>query len=154
MSGHKRKYNVRFPPSRIRKIMQKDPEVGRIATAVPVIIFLNLHRAARAVEMFLTSLLTGIFAITRSKRGAAVSVTHIKQCVESEKLFHFLTELVERAPSPAGRQEDAGMSMWPMFRTKRHEISVKKTEAVEMAPRRGLDSRDTDSDESELFICL
>ncbi|XP_037343132.1 dr1-associated corepressor isoform X2 [Pungitius pungitius] len=147
MSGHKRKYNVRFPPSRIRKIMQKDPEVGRIATAVPVII-------SRAVEMFLTSLLTGIFAITRSKRGAAVSVTHIKQCVESEKLFHFLTELVERAPSPAGRQEDAGMSMWPMFRTKRHEISVKKTEAVEMAPRRGLDSRDTDSDESELFICL
>ncbi|KAL6105931.1 uncharacterized protein ACO6RY_07335 [Pungitius sinensis] len=147
MSGHKRKYNVRFPPSRIRKIMQKDPEVGRIATAVPVII-------SRAVEMFLTSLLTGIFAITRSKRGSAMSVTHIKQCVESEKLFHFLKELVERAPSPAGRPEDAGTSVWPMFRTKRHEISVKKTEGVEMAPRRGLDSRDTDSDESELFICL
>ncbi|KAK2892233.1 hypothetical protein Q8A73_017898 [Channa argus] len=38
MPGHKRRYNVRFPPSRIKKIMQKDTEVGRIAMAVPVII--------------------------------------------------------------------------------------------------------------------
>ncbi|KAM8915415.1 dr1-associated corepressor isoform 2-T3 [Spinachia spinachia] len=148
MSGHKRKYNVRFPPSRIKKIMQMDPEVGRIATAVPVII-------SRAVEIFLKSLLTEICAITRSKRSAAVSVAHIKQCVESEKLFHFLEDVVERAPSAAGRKEDAGMSMWPMFkRTKRHEIPVKKPDAVEKAPRRSLDSLDTDSDESELFICL
>ncbi|XP_077945414.1 dr1-associated corepressor isoform X3 [Gasterosteus aculeatus] len=152
MSGHKRKYNVRFPPSRIKKIMQKDPEVGRIATAVPVII-------SRAVEMFLKSLLTEVCAITRSKRSAAVSVAHMgddervyvvfprrKQCVESEKLFHFLKELVERSPCPAGRREDAAMSMWPMFRTKRHEVPAQKPDAVE--------SLDTDSDESELFICL
>nr|XP_040054993.1 nuclear transcription factor Y subunit C-9-like isoform X2 [Gasterosteus aculeatus aculeatus] len=131
MSGHKRKYNVRFPPSRIKKIMQKDPEVGRIATAVPVII-------SRAVEMFLKSLLTEVCAITRSKRSAAVSVAHIKQCVESEKLFHFLKELVERSPCPAGRREDAAMSMWPMFRTKRHEVPAQKPDAVE--------SLDTDSD--------
>uniref|UniRef100_A0A8C7X491 Transcription factor CBF/NF-Y/archaeal histone domain-containing protein n=1 Tax=Oryzias sinensis TaxID=183150 RepID=A0A8C7X491_9TELE len=60
MPGHKRKYNVRFPPSRIKKIMQKDAEVGRIATAVPVII-------SRALEMFLESLLTKTCLITQSK---------------------------------------------------------------------------------------
>ncbi|XP_054470635.1 dr1-associated corepressor [Anoplopoma fimbria] len=131
--------------------MQKNEEVGRIAMAVPVII-------SRALEMFLKSLLTKICLITQSKRSAVVSVAHMKQCIESEKLFHFLKDLVERASSPSGQKDDRGMmSMWPMYRNTRHEISVKKTtEVVEIAPRRSLDSLDNDSSssESELFICL
>ncbi|XP_031729026.1 dr1-associated corepressor [Anarrhichthys ocellatus] len=150
MSGHKRRYNVRFPPSRIKKIMQKDAEVGRIAVAVPVII-------SRALEMFLKSLLTKTCLITQSKRSAVVSVAHMKQCIEFEKLFHFLRDLVERASSSAGQKDDRGMSMWPTFRSKRRDMSVKKAaEVAEIAPRRSRDSLDNDSSsgESELFICL
>uniref|UniRef100_A0A3B5BCL9 Dr1-associated corepressor-like n=1 Tax=Stegastes partitus TaxID=144197 RepID=A0A3B5BCL9_9TELE len=106
MPGQKRRYNVRFPPRRIKKIMQKDTEVGRIAMAVPVII--------RALEMFLKSLLTKTCLITQSKLSAVVSVAH-KQCIESEKLFHFLRDSVDRASTTAAQKDGRGLSMWPLY---------------------------------------
>ncbi|KAE8290340.1 Dr1-associated corepressor Dr1-associated protein 1 Negative cofactor 2-alpha [Larimichthys crocea] len=150
MPGQKRRYNVRFPPSRIKKIMQKDAEVGRIAMAVPVII-------SRALEMFLKCLLTKTCLITQSKLSTVVSVAHMKQCIESEKLFDFLKDLAEQATSTASQKDNRGMSMWPLYRTRRHENSVKKpAEVVETAPRSSLDSLDNNSSssESELYICF
>ncbi|KAM7376375.1 hypothetical protein PAMP_006116 [Pampus punctatissimus] len=133
MPGQKRRYNVRFPPSRIKKIMQKDTEVGRIAMAVPVIICLSPSsskhsgscvasivsgRSARALEMFLKSLLTKTCLITQSKLSTVISVAHMKQCIESEKLFHFLEDLVERTTSMAAQKDSRGMSMWPLYRSR------------------------------------
>uniref|UniRef100_A0A3Q3Q620 Transcription factor CBF/NF-Y/archaeal histone domain-containing protein n=1 Tax=Monopterus albus TaxID=43700 RepID=A0A3Q3Q620_MONAL len=106
MPGQKRKYNVRFPPSRIKKIMQKDTQVGRIAMAVPVII--------RALEMFLKSLLIKTCLITQSKPSNVMSVAH-KQCIESEKIFHFLKEVMEQAPATAAKKDNRGLSMWPLY---------------------------------------
>ncbi|CAG5866874.1 unnamed protein product, partial [Menidia menidia] len=108
MPGQKRRYNVRFPPSRIKKIMQKDTEVGRIAMAVPVII-------SRALEMFLKSLLTKTCLITQSKFSTVISLAHIKQCIESENLFHFLKGLAEVATSTAAQEDKRGMSMWSLY---------------------------------------
>ncbi|XP_036927940.1 dr1-associated corepressor isoform X3 [Acanthopagrus latus] len=136
MPGQKRRYNVRFPPSRIKKIMQKDAEVGRIAMAVPVII-------SRALEMFLKCLLTKTCLITQSKLSTVVSVAHI--------------DLVERATSTASQKDNRGVSMWPLYRKRQLDISVKKpAEVVEKAPRSSLDSLDNDSvsSESELYICF
>ncbi|XP_028252038.1 dr1-associated corepressor isoform X3 [Parambassis ranga] len=150
MPRQKRKYNVRFPPSRIKKIMQKDAEVGRIAMAVPVII-------SRALEMFLKSLLTKTCTITQSKLSTVLSVAHMKQCIESEKLFHFLKDLVERATSTVAQKDTRGMSMWPLYRNERRDVSVKKPADVgEAVQRRSLHSlaNDSSSSDSELYICL
>ena len=38
MPSKKKKYNSRFPPARIKKIMQSDDEVGKVASVVPIII--------------------------------------------------------------------------------------------------------------------
>ncbi|KAK7904695.1 hypothetical protein WMY93_017302 [Mugilogobius chulae] len=148
MPGHKRRYSVRFPPGRVKKIMQKDAEVGRIAMAVPVLI-------SRALEMFLKALLTKTFLITQSKLSTVVSVAHMRQCIESERLFHFLLELLDQM-STAQKKDPKNMSIWPLFRSS-HEIPVKKkTEPTEKAPRQSLDSfnDDYDSSEPELVICL
>ncbi|XP_030575452.1 dr1-associated corepressor [Archocentrus centrarchus] len=149
MPGQKRRYNVRFPPRRIKKIMQKNTEVGRMAMAVPVII-------SRALEIFLKSLLTKTCVITESKLSTVVSVAHMKQCIESEKLFHFLKDLVAQPTPTAAQKDNRGMSMWPLYRRQQHEVSVKKTtEAGAMAPQASLDSFDDSSaSESELYICL
>uniref|UniRef100_A0A9J8AVY2 Transcription factor CBF/NF-Y/archaeal histone domain-containing protein n=1 Tax=Cyprinus carpio carpio TaxID=630221 RepID=A0A9J8AVY2_CYPCA len=72
MPGQKRKYNVRFPPGRIKKIMQKDTEVGRIASAVPIII-------SKALEMFLRSFLTMTCKITQSRNSRVMSINHMKR---------------------------------------------------------------------------
>ena len=39
-----------------------------------------------------------------------------KQCIESEKLFDFLRDLVERATSTASQKDNRGISMWPLYR--------------------------------------
>uniref|UniRef100_A0A3Q1HXA4 Dr1-associated corepressor-like n=1 Tax=Acanthochromis polyacanthus TaxID=80966 RepID=A0A3Q1HXA4_9TELE len=121
---------------RIKKIMQKDTEVGRIAMAVPVII-------SRALEMFLKSLLTKTCLITQSKLSAVVSVAHMKQCIESEKLFHFLKDLAERTSTTAAQKDNrTGMNVWPLYRNKGHEICAKKPpEAAETS----LDNEDSSS---------
>ncbi|XP_055012641.1 dr1-associated corepressor [Boleophthalmus pectinirostris] len=166
MPGQKRRYSVRFPPGRVKKIMQKDTEVGRIAMAVPVLI-------SRALEMFLKALLTKTFLITQSKLSTVLSVAHMRQCIESERLFHFLLDLLEQM-STAQKKDPKNMSIWPLYRSSHHENSVKKPtepfyrlshheipvkkkpEVKETAPRQSLDSLndDYDSSEPELVICL
>ncbi|XP_029981900.1 dr1-associated corepressor isoform X2 [Sphaeramia orbicularis] len=150
MPGQKKRYNVRFPPTRIKKIMQKNTEVGRMAMAVPVII-------SRVLEMFLKTLLTKTCLITQSKFSTVVSLAHMKQCIESEKLFHFLKDLVEKGTSTGTQTDNKAMSIWPLYRMTHHDVSAKKSSEVgETAPRLSLDSVDNDSSssESELYICL
>ncbi|XP_023209107.1 dr1-associated corepressor-like isoform X1 [Xiphophorus maculatus] len=151
MPGQKKKYKVRFPPGRIKKIMQKDTEVGRIATSVPVII-------ARALEMFLKSLLTKTCLITQAKFNNIVSVAHMKQCIESEKLFHFLKDLAEGATSTATQKDKRGMSIWPpLHGNKKSNIAAKNPSgAGEAVPQwsHGPHETDSGSSESELYICL
>ncbi|CAL8273774.1 unnamed protein product [Merluccius merluccius] len=94
---------------RIKKMMQKDAEVGRIAAAVPVLI-------SRAVELFVRCLLVKTCLITQAKLSSVVLLSHMKQCIESEKLFHFLNELAESATSLAAHRDARTLSMWSLYR--------------------------------------
>ncbi|XP_018583034.1 dr1-associated corepressor isoform X2 [Scleropages formosus] len=98
--------------------MQKDTEVGRIATAVPVII-------SRALEMFLKSFLMKTSQITQSKHSRVMSIAHMKQCIESEKLFDFLKDLAEQATTPSAQIEVRTRGTWPTHRKKWKDLSVK-----------------------------
>ncbi|XP_036398201.1 dr1-associated corepressor [Megalops cyprinoides] len=144
MPGPKRKYSVRFPPGRIKKIMQRDTEVGRIAAAVPVII-------SRALEMFLKSLLTKTSQVTQSKHSRVISVAHMKQCIETEKVFDFLRDLVEQASA----QSSLGKGKWPAHRKKWQDISInaKQHEAAERMKRPQNDSLDA-AELSDVGICF
>ncbi|GAA6108784.1 dr1-associated corepressor isoform X4 [Tachysurus ichikawai] len=148
MPGQKRKYNVRFPPGRIKKIMQKDTEVGRIATAVPVII-------SKALEMFLISLLTKTSLIIQSKNSRVMSINHMKQCIESEKLFDFLKELADQASGSSAAKESKAKGKCLGHRKKWHNMSIKtKSPEKEELPKRNNAEPSDSSSESELVICL
>uniref|UniRef100_A0A1B6MJE7 Transcription factor CBF/NF-Y/archaeal histone domain-containing protein n=1 Tax=Graphocephala atropunctata TaxID=36148 RepID=A0A1B6MJE7_9HEMI len=88
MPSKKKKYNARFPAGRIKKIMQTDEEVGKVAQAVPVII-------SRTLELFVGSLLTKAMQITSAKNAKTLSPSHMKQCILSEQRFDFLKDLVK-----------------------------------------------------------
>lgn len=99
MPSKKKKYNARFPPARIKKIMQTDEEIGKVAAAVPVII-------SRALELFLDSLLTKACHITQSRNAKTMTTSHLKQCIELEQQFDFLKDLVAAVPDMQGENED------------------------------------------------
>ncbi|KAJ8341369.1 hypothetical protein SKAU_G00336600 [Synaphobranchus kaupii] len=153
MPRQKRKYNVRFPPGRIKKIMQKDTEVGRIAAAVPVII-------SRALEMFLKSFLTMTSQITQSKHSRVMSMAHMKQCIENERLFDFLKDLAEQATAPASKAEGCVKGKWLAHRKRWQEISVSskqhgETERPSRPKNDSLDNTEHSDDlGSELLISL
>lgn len=95
MPSKKKKYNARFPPARIKKIMQTDEEIGKVAAAVPVII-------SRALELFLESLLTKACQVTQSRNAKTMTTSHLKQCIELEQQFDFLKDLVAAVPDMQG----------------------------------------------------
>ncbi|XP_030557673.1 dr1-associated corepressor homolog [Drosophila novamexicana] len=100
MPSKKKKYNARFPAGRIKKIMQSDEEIGKVAQAVPVII-------SRTLELFVESLLTKTLRITNSRNAKTLSPSHMKQCIMSEQRFDFLKELVRNIPDISVAEEAA-----------------------------------------------
>ncbi|NP_001089215.1 uncharacterized protein LOC734262 [Xenopus laevis] len=99
MPSKKKKYNARFPPARIKKIMQTDEEIGKVAAPVPVII-------SRALELFLESLLKKTCHVTQSRSAKTMTTSHLKQCIELEQQFDFLKDLVATVPDIQGDAED------------------------------------------------
>lgn len=85
---------------RIKKIMQSDEEIGKVAQAVPVII-------SRTLELFVESLLTKTLRITNSRNAKTLSPSHMKQCIMSEQRFDFLKELVRNIPDISVAEEAA-----------------------------------------------
>lgn len=100
MPSKKKKYNARFPAGRIKKIMQSDEDIGKVAQAVPVII-------SRTLELFVESLLTKTLRITNSRNAKTLSTSHMKQCIMSEQRFDFLRELVKNVPDISVAEEAA-----------------------------------------------
>nr|CAH0098800.1 unnamed protein product [Daphnia galeata] len=106
MPSKKKKYNARFPPARIKKIMQTDEEVGKVAAPVPVII-------SRALELFVESLLTKAVQITSARNAKTLSPAHLKQCILAESRFDFLKDLVLTIPDVQTEGEDGGVTSVP-----------------------------------------
>lgn len=99
MPGKKKKYNARFPPARIKKIMQSDEEVGKVAAPVPVII-------SRALELFAETLLGRAKRVTAQRGARTLTPSHLKFCIHSESRFDFLRDLVSTVPDLQGDMDN------------------------------------------------
>ncbi|XP_018496759.1 dr1-associated corepressor, partial [Galendromus occidentalis] len=101
MVNKRKKYNARFAPARIKKIMQKDEEIGKVAAAVPVII-------SRALELFVQSLVRKAEAVTRSRNARTLTPAHLKASILADPRLRFLRETVANIPDVT--QEEEGES--------------------------------------------
>ncbi|KAL9953107.1 hypothetical protein ACROYT_G040467 [Oculina patagonica] len=99
MPSKKKKFNARFPPARIKKIMQTDEDVGKVAAAVPVII-------SKALEMFVQSLVERASEYTRARNAKTMTTSHLKRCITSENQFDFLKDLVANVPDLPSNEEE------------------------------------------------
>ena len=107
MPGKKKKYNARFPPARIKKIMQTDEEVGKVAAPVPVII-------SRALELFAEALLARANDVTLKRGARTLTTSHLKLCIENERRFDFLRELVSTVPDLQDEETDFEGEVLPL----------------------------------------
>lgn len=75
--------------------MQSDEDIGKVAQATPVVV-------AKALELFMTSLIQESCNQARCRNAKRVSPAHLKQAVKSIEHFDFLVEMVEKYPDPVG----------------------------------------------------
>ncbi|CAA93686.1 Transcription regulator complex subunit bur6 [Schizosaccharomyces pombe] len=84
-------WKSRFPVARIKKIMQADQDVGKVAQVTPVIM-------SKALELFMQSIIQESCKQTRLHQAKRVTVSHLKHAVQSVEQFDFLQDIVEKVP--------------------------------------------------------
>ena len=81
-----------FPAARIKKIMQSDEEIGKVAQATPVVV-------GRALEIFMANLVEVSVSQAKKQGVKRITASHVKLAIENTEQFDFLMEAVEKYPS-------------------------------------------------------
>ncbi|ETS61205.1 hypothetical protein PaG_05166 [Moesziomyces aphidis] len=89
----KRSAQCKFPVARIKKIMQADEDVGKVAQATPVLI-------SKALELFMASIVEETVKETRSRGAKKMTPYHVKRTVHTNETFDFLKDIVAKVPDP------------------------------------------------------
>ncbi|KAJ2510071.1 hypothetical protein H4217_008046 [Coemansia sp. RSA 1939] len=84
----RKKDKTKFPVARIKKIMQMDEEVGKMAQATPILI-------SKSLELFMQSIIDDVAKHARVCNARKISTTHLKRCIENTECYDFLKDIVE-----------------------------------------------------------
>lgn len=104
-----------FPVARIKRIMQADEDIGKVAQVTP-------HVVSRALELFMIKLITASADHARggpagaggsagaSKGPKRVLAQHLKRAIQADETFDFLADIIAKVPdAPASKaKKEAG----------------------------------------------
>jgi len=90
-----------FPVARIKRIMQADDDVGKVAQVTPVVV-------SKALELFMISLVTRAAAEAKARNSKRVGAVHLKQAIMKNEQFDFLNDIVSKvADAPEKADADS-----------------------------------------------
>ena len=127
--------STKFPVARIKRIMQADENIGKVAQATPTAV-------AKALELFMIDFIAKTAECARVEGSRRVTATHLKQAVENDQTFDFLEDTVAGAPD-----ENAGGSK--KSRAKSEDSDDEMGGTVQRKKSRTKKSKSTASDESD-----
>ncbi|ODV59976.1 negative cofactor 2 transcription regulator complex subunit BUR6 [Ascoidea rubescens DSM 1968] len=78
-----------FPAARIKKLMQSDDDIGKVAQATPVVV-------GKALEIFLCKLVEKSCDEARLAGAKKINALHVKSAVDRNEKFDFLVDLVAK----------------------------------------------------------
>lgn len=82
---------TKFPVARIKRIMQADEDVGKVAQVTPTAV-------SKALELFMISVVTKAADEARAKQSKRVTAAHLKQAVLKDDQLDFLAEIISKVP--------------------------------------------------------
>lgn len=117
----KRKGSSAFPVARIKKMMQADDDVGKIATASPVLV-------GKALECMIEDVLTTAAEVARGRRSRTVSPGHLREAVDSTEKFDFLRSTLSKVVplDPMPPQDNHSSAKQDGERTRRSTLPSKR----------------------------
>ncbi|UNI21452.1 hypothetical protein JDV02_007442 [Purpureocillium takamizusanense] len=80
---------TKFPTARIKRIMQADEEVGKVAQQTPIAV-------GKALELFMIQLVSKSADVAKEKGSKRVTAPMLKQVVETDDQWDFLRDIVSR----------------------------------------------------------
>ncbi|KAL7795804.1 DNA polymerase epsilon subunit C [Trichoderma ceciliae] len=80
---------TKFPTARIKRIMQADEEVGKVAQQTPIAV-------GKALELFMIQLVTKSADVAKDKGSKRVTASMLKHVVEADEQWDFLRDIVGR----------------------------------------------------------
>lgn len=83
------KIKTHFPAARIKKIMQSDEDIGKVAQATPVVV-------GRALEIFMANLVEAGIIEAKKVGVRRISAQHIRTAVENTEQFDFLVDVMSK----------------------------------------------------------
>ncbi|KAL4785383.1 histone-fold-containing protein [Aspergillus varians] len=94
---------TKFPVARIKRIMQADEDVGKVAQVTPIAV-------SKALELFMISLVTKAAKEAKDRNSKRVTASHLKLAVAKDEVLDFLADIIAKVPDqPTGRKhEDDG----------------------------------------------
>ncbi|KAI5276587.1 histone-fold-containing protein [Aureobasidium subglaciale] len=94
---------TKFPTARIKRIMQADEDVGKVAQVTPVVM-------AKALELFMIRLISASAGVAKQRGSKRVLSQHMKSAVMQDEQFDNLRDIVGRvpdAPAKGGNGDDS-----------------------------------------------
>ncbi|KAF1344806.1 histone-fold-containing protein [Delphinella strobiligena] len=82
---------TKFPTARIKRIMQADEDVGKVAQVTPVVV-------AKALELFMIRLITSSANVAKSRGSKKVMSQHMKAAVMQDDQFDNLRDIMAKVP--------------------------------------------------------
>ena len=79
--------NIRFPIAKIKKLIQKNEEVGKLAHAIPFLM-------SKSLEYFLKRMLTELMEKYKDQK-AKLTPAHLKALIMENKKYAFLEDVVQ-----------------------------------------------------------
>ncbi|KAL8837446.1 MAG: hypothetical protein Q9170_002532 [Blastenia crenularia] len=94
------KVATKFPVARIKRIMQADEDVGKVAQVTPTAV-------SKALELFMISVVTKAANEAKAKSSKRVTAAHLKKAVEKDEQLDFLAEIISKIPdAPAPKKDE------------------------------------------------
>ncbi|KAI0166044.1 hypothetical protein GGR57DRAFT_3204 [Xylariaceae sp. FL1272] len=80
---------TKFPTARIKRIMQADDEVGKVAQQTPIAV-------GKALELFMVQLVEKSAEVARDKHSKRITAPMLKQAIDSTNEWDFLRDIVAK----------------------------------------------------------
>lgn len=84
-----RQMKTHFPSARVKKLMQSDEDIGKVAQATPLVV-------GRAVELFMCTLVEKALEESRKGHSKKISVLALKQAIDSNEEFDFVADVCDK----------------------------------------------------------
>ena len=130
LDTHGVEVKTKFPTARIKRIMQADEDVGKVAQVTPVVM-------AKALELFMIRLITSSATVARTRGSKRVLTSHMKAAVMEDDQFDNLREIVGKVPDAPTKSKDEDDE---------DEGEGKRRKKSTAGPGRGKKRRDSDDD--------